>query len=601
MANPQNLIPFTGADDPRRSNGRPKGSKNWSTIVKEILYDEQLYEEVLAKNRPDLEDLKRLGHKNAASAIAFAMAIKALEGNKDAAEWLRKTGYGDKIEYSVSSEPAPPDPYSFMSDDELRRIAKDEAVDEDVQLHAKIELARRHFYDFCQLLYPNAYSDDRKYLKDVCDRLEDFVLRSKKRYLVLSMPPRHLKSFTAQNLTKWLFGRDIFMKVMTASYNERLSTMFAKAVRNTIQMQKGDKGIVYSDIFPRTRIRHGEASAGMWSLEGNEEINYVATSPGGTATGIGSHFTIIDDPIKSAEEAYNENVLENIWEWFTNTMQQRTEGGNYKFIIIMTRWATGDLAGRVIDAYGDDVEVISYKAVQDDGSMLCESILSREDYENKIKEMNHDIAEANYNQTPIDIKGRLYSEFKEWEKLPAGSVINFTDTADTGEDYLCSIDGVIFENEFYVTNIVFTDEPMEVTEPMVAEMLHSDGATEANIESNNGGRGFARNIERLLRERYNSNKCAINSVPQTSNKESRILASATWVQNHVYMPPMWKQRFPKFYQHLMSYQRKGKNAHDDGPDVLAMIYEYMTEEQGIQFFDMGTGHDTRRDRVLTNL
>ena len=160
------------------------------------------------------------------------------------------------------------------------------------------------------------------------------------------------------------------------------------------------------------------------------------------------------------------------------------------------------------------------KAVQDDGKMLCDEILSRHDYEIKTREMNQDIVEANYNQQPIDVGGRLYGEFKEWEKLPPYSeVINFTDTADTGTDFLCSINGVIYQNEFYITNLVFTDEAMETTENQVADLLFSGETITAHIESNNGGRGFARNVERILQEKYSSNRCDIRAVPQTHNKD----------------------------------------------------------------------------------
>ena len=123
--------------------------------------------------------------------------------------------------------------------------------------------------------------------------------------------------------------------------------------------------------------------------------------------------------------------------------------------------------------------------------------------------MNVDIVEANYNQKPIDVTGRLYSEFKIWEELPKGDTLNYTDTADTGSDYLCSINYVVYEDEAYITDLVFSDEAMEKTEPEVATLLFSGEVSKAVIESNNGGRGFARNVERLLKETFNSNKTVI--------------------------------------------------------------------------------------------
>lgn len=435
--------------------------------------------------------------------------------------------------------------------------------------------ANFNFYYFCQQMMPKFYTDNREYLVEFCESLQAFVEKSDKHFLVINLPPRHGKSLTAQLFTAWLFGKDPKNKVMTASYNETLSTTFAQTVRNLIQTEKVNDGVVYSDIFPGTRVKFGEASAQMWALEGSTMKNYLATSPKATATGFGAHFLIVDDLIRSAEDAYNENVLDGHWTWFNNTFLSRTENP-WKVIIIMTRWAEGDLAGRVLNSFGDDCEHITYKAVKDDGTMLCDDILSQSDYEAKTREMNLDIVEANYNQKPIDVGGRLYSEFMTWDKRPDGKVFNYTDTADTGSDFLCSINYIEHENEAYITDLVFTDAPMEETEQEVADLLFNGNVSEALIESNNGGRGFARNVSSIIQERFCSNRVVIRPIPQTHNKESRILASSAWVQQHVFMPPNWQKRWPEFYRQVMSYQRKGRNAHDDSVDVLAAIYETIT-------------------------
>ena len=276
-------------------------------------------------------------------------------------------------------------------------------------------------------------------------------------------------------------------------------------------------------------------------------------------------------------------------------MLSRLEGQK-KCIIIMTRWSSRDLAGRIMEAFRDECEIIKYHVQDENGKMLCEDILSEKDMNLIKREMNVDIFEANYNQTPIDIKGRLYSEFKEWEKAPEGKILNYTDTADTGTDFLCSINYVIYEKEAYILDLYFSDEAMEVTEPKVAELLHTGAVQECSIESNNGGRGFARNVERLLFDKYSSNRTIINTVPQTHNKESRILASSAWVQNHIYMPPNWRTRFPDFYKQVMSYQRKGKNAHDDAVDVLASVYEQTTSGMEVQILSDSELYGSRYNR-----
>jgi predicted phage terminase large subunit-like protein len=457
-------------------------------------------------------------------------------------------------------------------------------LDDAIQRAATAELARRYFYDYCVTLHPNQYTADRVYLKDVAERMQAFFEQNHKRFLVVNMPPRHLKSFTATNLAEWLLGKWPEKPMMTASYNETLSTTFARKVRDTIDTTpvRGGK-IVYRNIFPATRLKYGQSSASLWALEGSTRDTYLATSPTGTATGFGATTLIIDDIIKNAEEAYNDVVLNKIWDWFVNTMMSRLEGDDYKVVVVMTRWATQDLAGRIIDNYGDLVEHITYKALQDDGTMLAESILSKGDYELKTQEMNQDIVEANYNQVPIDVKGKLYGDFKEYVKLPEPDkehriVKNYTDTADTGKDPLCSVNYEEHNGDIYITDVVLDDSPAEVTEPKVAALLTDGGVTEATFESNNGGRLYARNIERLIVELGNK-KTVVKWKAQTHNKEARILASSAWVNQHVFMPPNWKNKWPEFYRQLSKYQMKGKNDHDDAPDVLAAIYEASTRQK----------------------
>lgn len=451
------------------------------------------------------------------------------------------------------------------------------------QRRATIQLARRNFWDYCQARYPTYYKDDRAYLRYLCDMMQWFYEQADKKFLVITIPPRHYKSLTASNFTEWAFGKDPHTKAMTGSYNETLSTTFARKVRDTIAERPLPGGpLVYRSIFPKTKVKYGQASVSLWALEGSSQDNYLATSPTGTATGFGAKLMLIDDIIKNDKEAYNDAVLSGHWQWFTNTMMQRLEGDDYKVIIIMTRWAKGDLAGRIIDAYGDQVEQVAFKAVQDDGSMLCDEVLSRASYDLKTKEMNPDIIAANYNQEPIDVKGKLYpDDLLEYDDIPElalkeGRRYNYTDTADKGTDFLCSIDYLEWRGEAYVLDMVMTDEAMETTEPAVADMLFADDIEQATVEANSGGRGWGRNVKRELFDRHGSTKTIIIDKNQNANKEARILSSATWVKNHIYVPRHYKSKYPAFSQQVHSYQKKGKNAHDDAPDVLAGIYEAVT-------------------------
>lgn len=444
-------------------------------------------------------------------------------------------------------------------------------VKEKIKEQARLELARRDFFEYCKLTASDFYKEERSFLKDLCYQLQDFY-KSDEKVCVINMPPRHGKSRTAGKFVEWVLGTNPNEKIMTGSYNEDLSSSFAKSVRDTIASEKTEGVIVYNDIFPNTKIKDGEATQKKWALAGSKVSNYLATSPTGTATGFGCTIMIIDDLIKNAKEAYNENTLKNHIEWFNNTMLSRTENG-FKLIIIMTRWSSNDLAGYILENY-PNVRHINYKAVQEDGSMLCKSVLSKEDYEFKTKNMNKDIVYANYQQEPIDEKNRLYSKFKTYEKLPpAHYIMNYTDTADEGDDFLCSIDYQMYSNEYYILDVIYTQEAMEITEPAVAEMLTKDRVGYANIESNNGGRGFARNVQKHLKEKKNTHT-KINPFHQNENKIARILSNSTGVMNNIYFPINWEDRWPEFAKHLKHYVRTGKNEHDDAEDCLTGVYEH---------------------------
>ena len=372
---------------------------------------------------------------------------------------------------------------------------------------------------------------------------------------------------------------------MTGSYNETLSSTFAKQVRDMIATEQTQGVTVYRDIFPDTKIKYGEASMNKWALEGSQVANYLATSPTGTATGFGADLIVIDDLIKNSEEAYNSNVLEKHIDWFTNTMLSRTEKG-FKLIIIMTRWASNDLAGFILSNY-DDVVHINYKAINDDGTPLDEGTLSLEDFEFKTKNMAKEIVYANYQQEPIDIKGRLYSEFKTYVDLPKEKIVkiaSYCDTADTGEDFLCNIIYADCKDSVYILDVIYTKEAMEITEPMVAEAYKKFNVNVADIESNNGGRAFARNIERITRDKGNY-KTVVKWFHQSENKIARILSNSAWVNNNIYMPVDWKNKWSEFAKDIISYQKEGKNKHDDGPDALTGVAEKIINRNEMRTID----------------
>ena len=447
---------------------------------------------------------------------------------------------------------------------------------ERIQQRAKIQVARMSFFSYCQVTAPDFYKPNRKYLVETCNEMQAFLFDDYD-VLIICEPPRHGKSRTAGKMVEWTLGNDRTKKIMTGSYNKTLSTTFSKNVRNNIAERKADdEKIVFSDIFPDVHIKRGDAAMDMWSVEGGYN-SYLATSPDGTATGFGADLLVLDDTIKSAYEAHHEGKKQEIWSWFTDTMLSRLENGG-KIIIIMTRWATDDLAGRALEELpkaGYKVRSISFKAEQDDGTMLCEEVLSRTDYEKKKATMGRDILEANYNQLPIDIKGRLYGDFKTYKALPPyfDYIRSYTDTADEGNDYLVTIVYGVYLDMLYILDVYLSQLKNELTEEPNADMLARNRVNLAIIESNNGGKGFARNVRRILKTKHPKARIRIRWFHQSKNKKARILSESPTVMSKVLMPWNWQERWPDFAEQLYKYQKDGDNEHDDVPDCLTGCVE----------------------------
>ena len=480
------------------------------------------------------------------------------------------------------------------------RTLKDNEIDYLIH-EAKLELARREFWEYCKLLAPDFYKEDRYHLKTLCITLQKLykgnLLKpdgTAYKRLMINIPPQHGKSRTLVNFCDWVLGKCQKERIITASYNDTLAGDFAKYTRDGITEQKNaEDQIVFSDIFPGVRLKFGSKSYFNWALEG-QHFNYLGAGVGGSITGKGGSILIVDDPIKSAEEAMNEDTLDRIWRWYTGTFLSRVsaEGGLPIEIFNMTRWSKKDPCGRILDGpEKDEWYVLQFKAFNEEtNEMLCPSILSKERYNSLSKLMVKEIFLANYNQEPIDVKGRLYSSFKTYTDIPRDydgtplfeDIRNYTDTADEGEDFLCSICYGVYQGEAYVLDLLYTKQPMEETEPETAKMLFRNNIRNAQIESNNGGRGFARAVERLLWEKFHSRSCIVKWFHQGQNKMARILTNSSFVQNHIYYPVNWADKWPEYYKAMISFQKEGKNLHDDAPDATTGIAESLNGKRQLK-------------------
>ena len=113
---------------------------------------------------------------------------------------------------------------------------------------------------------------------------------------------------------------------------------------------------------------------------------------------------------------------------------------------------------------------------------------------------------------------------------------------------------------------------MEYTEQALATMLSLNKTEHCTIESNNGGRTFRRNVEKICRTEGNADT-VFYDLTQKENKQVRLFTKANEVNNMTYFPADWERRWPEFANHIKSFRRVGRNAHDDAEDTLTGCYE----------------------------
>lgn len=424
----------------------------------------------------------------------------------------------------------------------------------------------------------------------ICNAL-DKVVRGEIKKLIINIAPRYSKTEIAvKNFISMGLAINPSAKFIHLSYSDDLAHDNSEEIRDIV---KSDD---YQKLFPYVQIKKDSDSKKKWLTTAGGGVYAVAT--GGQVTGFGagtvddeeltseidsistSKFSgaiVIDDPIKP-EDALSDVKRNRVNARFENTIRNRVNSRNTPIIIIMQRLHEDDLCGYLEKLEPDDWTVLSIPCIYEDengGRKPLWPFKHTLEELDKLRSADPIVFDTQYMQNPTPLEGLLYHEFRTYHVLPSMKGCkkkNYTDTADTGADYLCSICYVDAPDGNYVTDILYTKKPMEYTEPETANMLSRNGTEWADIESNNGGRGFARNVSKILKESGNF-KCFVNWFNQSENKLSRIFSRSADVNNGTYFPEGWETRWPEFYKHITAYRKEGKNAHDDAEDCLTGCME----------------------------
>jgi len=409
--------------------------------------------------------------------------------------------------------------------------------------------------------------------------------------LMITMPPQHGKSEGAtRRLPAFVLGQDPDKRIAIVSYNAIKARKFNRELQRIMDDDR------YYELFPQTLLA-GQAS---YQEQGRRSRNYARNSDeceivgyqgsfktigvGGSLTGEPVDILIMDDLYKDASSAWSPVIRQNVADWYDTVASTRLHNDSQQ-LLVFTRWHMEDLAGRLLEQEGvyDPIEnpqgwlLVSFPAIQNrppseqdpraEGEPLWPERHSLEKLL-EIKGRSPTVFESLYQQNPQPSQGLMYEEFTCYTDLPSRSYsVAYIDAADSGADYLCALFYKEAEDGNYITDVLYTKDPMEVTETTLTYMLQQHQVERCHIESNNGGNLFVSNLQQRSWDTGNR-LTRFNPFHQNQNKTARIFAASASVQKLIKMPLDWKKRFPKFARDLTGYLRVGTNAHDDAPDAL---------------------------------
>jgi predicted phage terminase large subunit-like protein len=181
--------------------------------------------------------------------------------------------------------------------------------------------------------------------------------------LMIFLPPRHGKSLAASTLfPAWYLGRHPDRSIIACSYGQELASDFGRRVRGYVTDQ------LHTTIFPDSRVVDDSNAVHRFGL--TRGGNYYAVGAGGPITGRGADLLLIDDPIKSREDANSAAFRRGLQSWYESVAYTRLQPGG-AIVLIQTRWHQDDLAGWLLREHASEGwDVVSLPAIAETGDAL---------------------------------------------------------------------------------------------------------------------------------------------------------------------------------------------------------------------------------------
>lgn len=451
---------------------------------------------------------------------------------------------------------------------------------------AMLSAARRqHFELFLMKAFETLHPGDRPlnmawYIHAICQALMEAHRGTEKR-LVITVPPRHLKSITASvAFVAWMLGHNPRVRIMVASYSQDLARHHSNQTRMIMESDW------YLKDFPGTRI----SERGNRALELETTVGGVrkAVSVGGSITGFGADIIIVDDCMK-ADEARSPTVRQELRNWYDNTLLSRlNDKATGRIISIQQRLHEDDLPAYLLEkdyrhlnlpAIAIKDEVISIGEGRAHHRRVGDLLNPEREDQATLDQLRRDLGpvafSAQYQQEPVTPEGNMIrlEWFGIYEEAPPRDrfikVIQSWDTGMTAEptsDYsVCTTWGFEVENhKWYLLDVFRKRLDFPDLKRAVLDLRNRFRADEVIMEK--AGSGFA-----LYQDLRVTGELRLVMIPSVSSKEERFNGCLAEVEAGHFLLPSEAPWLDDFRRELQAFPA-GK--YDDQADSFSQFVKY---------------------------
>lgn len=398
----------------------------------------------------------------------------------------------------------------------------------------------------------------------------ELVARGETPRLAVFMPPGSAKSTYASILfPPWLLTNRV-CNILAASHTTELAEKWGRRIRNIIAEHSPVLDISLAD---------DSQAAGRWALISGAE--YYAAGVGTGIAGFRAKLGLIDDPIRSRQDADSELIRDRIWDWYINDFKTRLVPRAAE-ILIQTRWHEDDLAGRALNH--EQWKVVCLPAIAEAGDLLNRKVgepLWRDDsygYGDQLLELSTKTPartwSALYQQRPAPEEGSYFKSewLKPYDVIPPLQTLkiygasDYAVTANGGDYTVHVVVGVDPDWHIYLLDLwrgqTSSDKWIEAFCDLVEEWKPIGWAEEqGQIKASVGP--F---LERRMRER--KAYVARAQFPTRGDKAIRAQSIRGRMELDGLYVPKGAAWFPELRAELLAFPA-GK--HDDQVDAMGLI------------------------------